>query len=274
MYPDDRAEVSGLLALLSGAVALLLAIACANVAGNVVVARLGRTREIAIRLATGATRQRILSQLLTEGLMLLASPARSAWCWPHGPSQAIIAASQGMAPSLVRDAGAEINGTVLAFTLLGYCRTGLLVALAPALQSLKVDLTSSLKSGLPGSGVRSTRLRSALVAGQVALSLVLLSGAGLLLRGLYRIVTETPGFDSNRSHGIRRFESGTVFRGTGPRVLLNLLTRLTPRLAWSPPAWPTAFRRQSGPARSPFSIPARSHRRKSCRAANSNSACA
>jgi predicted permease len=198
MYPDDRAEVSGLLALLSGAVALLLAIACVNVAGMLLLRAMGRTREMAIRLATGATRQRILSQLVTEGVMLALiaggiGVALAAWS-----TQAIIAASQGTAPSLVRHAGAEINGTVLAFTLLATVATGLLIALAPAMQSLKVvDLTSSLKSGLPGSGFRSSRLRSVLVAGQVALSLVLLSGAGLLFGGLYRIVTADPGFDAN-----------------------------------------------------------------------------
>lgn len=197
IYPDDRAEVSGLLALLSGAVALLLAIACANVAAMLLLRAMGRTREMAIRLATGATRQRILSQLLTEGLMLALIAGALGVVLAAWATQAIIAASQGTAPSLVRDAGAEINRTVLGFTLLATVATGLLVALAPAMQCLKVDLTTSLKSGLPGSGVRSTRLRSALVSGQVALSVVLLSGAGLLFGGLYRIVTADPGFDAN-----------------------------------------------------------------------------
>jgi predicted permease len=197
IYPADRAEVGGLLALLSGSVALLLAIACANVAGMLLLRAMGRTREIAIRLATGATRRRILSQLLTEGLMLALIAGTIGVVLAACSTQAILAASQGTAPSLIRHAGAEINGTVLAFTLLATVATGLLVALAPAMQSLKVDLTNSLKSGLPGSGVRSTRLRSALVAGQVALSLVLLSGAGLLFRGLYRIVTADPGFVAN-----------------------------------------------------------------------------
>jgi predicted permease len=196
MYPDDRSEVSGLLALLSGAVALLLAIACANVAGMLLLRAMGRTREIAIRLATGATRQRILSQLLTEGLVLALIAGTIGVLLAACSTQTILAASQGTAPSLIRHAGAEINGTVLAFTLLATVATGLLAALAPAMQSLKVDLTNSLKSGLPGSGVRSTRLRSVLVAGQVALSLVLLSGAGLLFSGLYRIVTADPGFDA------------------------------------------------------------------------------
>ncbi|MGO8814789.1 MAG: ABC transporter permease [Terriglobia bacterium] len=195
MYPDDRAEVSGLLALLTGAVALLLLIACANVAGMLLLRGMGRTREIAIRLATGATRLRLLSQLLTEGAVLaliggVVGVLLAAWA-----TQAIIVASQGAA--VIRHAGAEINGTVLAFTLLATIVTGLVVALAPALQSLKVDLTSSLKNGLAGSGFRRSRLRSALVAGQVALSLVLLSGAGVLLRGVHKIVTANPGFDSN-----------------------------------------------------------------------------
>jgi predicted permease len=197
MYPDDRAEVSGLLALLSGAVALLLLIACANVAGMLLLRGMGRTREIAIRLATGATRKRILGQLFTEGSVLALISGAIGVLLAAWATQAIIGSSQGTANSLVRHAGAEINGTVLVFTLLATIVTGLLVALAPATQSLKVDLTNSLKSGLPGSGVRGTRLRSALVAGQVALSLVLLSGTGLLLRGLYRIVTADAGFDSN-----------------------------------------------------------------------------
>jgi predicted permease len=197
MYPDDRAEVSGLLALLSGAVALLLLIACANVAGMLLLRAMGRTREMAIRLATGATRWRIVSQLLTEGAVLALTAGALGILLAAWATQAIAASGQGTASSLVRHAGAEINGTVLGFTLIATIATGLLVALAPAMQSLKVDLTNSLKSGLPGSGSRSTRVRSALVAGQVALSLVLLSGAGLLLRGLYRIVTADAGFDSN-----------------------------------------------------------------------------
>ena len=193
MYPDDRAEVGGLLVLLSGAVTLLLLIACANVAGMLLLRAMGRTREIAIRLATGATRSRILAQLLTEGFVLALTAGALGVLLAAWATQAIITAS----PSLVRSTGAHIDGRVLGFTLLASIATGVLVALAPATQSLKVDLANSLKNGLPGSGFRGVRLRSALVAGQVALSLVLLSGAGLLLRGLYRIITANPGFDAN-----------------------------------------------------------------------------
>jgi len=135
-------------------------------------------------------------QLLTEGSVLALIAGAIGVFLAAWATQAFIASSEAAAPSLVRHAGAGINGTVLAFTLLATMTTGLLVVLAPALQSLKMDLTNALKSGLPAPGFRGTGVRSALVSGQVALSLVLLSGAGLLLRGLHRIVTADAGFDS------------------------------------------------------------------------------
>lgn len=197
MDPDDRAEVGGLLALLSGAVALLLFTACANAAGMLLLRAIGRTREMAIRLALGATRGRILTQLLGEGLLLALVAAALGVLLAAWATQAILAANQGAAPSVIRSAGAHVDATVLTFTILATAFTGLLVALAPMLQSLKVDLTSALKSGLPGSGIRGMRLRSVLVAGQVALSLVLLGAAGLLLGSLYSLVSANPGFDAS-----------------------------------------------------------------------------
>jgi len=196
MYPDDRAEVTGLLGLLSGAVGLLLLIACANVAGLLTVRASGRTREMAIRLAIGAGKSRIFAQLFIEGLVLAVAAGALGVLLASWSTQAIIAASQGTAASLIRHAGVHIDGTVLTFALGASIATSLLFTLLPASHSLKIDLTNSLKSGMPGSGQRRTWLRSALVAGQVALSLVLLSGAVLLLNGLYRIVSANPGFDA------------------------------------------------------------------------------
>jgi len=196
MYPDDRAEVSGLLGLLSGAVALLLLIACSNVAGMLMARAGSRTREMGIRLAMGADGARLLRQLLTEGVVLALASGGIGVSLAAWAVNAAAALSSGIAPALVQHSGAHIDGAVLTFTLLASLGTGLLCALLPALECMKVDLTSSLKSGLPGAGVRKTWLRSALVIGQVALSLVLLSGAGFLLRGLYRIVSANPGFDS------------------------------------------------------------------------------
>ena len=197
MYPDDRAEISGLLALLSSAVALLLLIACSNVAGMLMVRATGRTREMGIRLAVGANRIHLLRQLFTEGLMLSLAAGGIGVLLAAWVVHAALAGTQAIAPPLVRHSGAHLDGSVLTFTLLVSFVTGLLCTLLPATQSLKVDLTNSLKNGLPGTGVRRTRLRMALVIGQVALSLVLLSGAGLLLGGLYRIVSANSGFDSH-----------------------------------------------------------------------------
>lgn len=196
MYPDDRAEVSGLLALLSGAVLLLLAIACSNVAGMLMARAGGRTREIGIRLAIGADRNRLLRQLLTEGLLLALAAGGVGVLLAAWAVEAATALTPGAAGALVHHSGARIDTAVLTFTLIASLGTGLICALLPALQSLKVDLTSSLKSGLPGSGIRRTWLRSALVIGQVSLSLVLLSGASFLLLGWYRIASANPGFDS------------------------------------------------------------------------------
>lgn len=196
-YPDDRAEVSSLLVLLSGAVALLLLIACANVAGMLLLRSIGSTREIAIRLATGATPRRLLVQLLTEGCTLALMAGGFGVLLAAWATQAIAASSQGAATSLVRNAGAGIDITVLAFALAASIATGILVSLANATQSCRVDLTDSLKSGSASSGFGRGRLRSVLVSGQVALSLVLLASAGFLLRGLYRIVTANPGFDAS-----------------------------------------------------------------------------
>jgi len=196
MYPDDRAEVSGFFTLLSGAVALLLMITCSNVAGMLMVRATSRTREIAIRLAVGASRARLLGQLLTEGLLLALAAGGIGVLLAGWVVRAAVAMTQGAGPAVVRHSGAHIDGAVLAFTLVASLATGLLCALLPAIQSLKVDLIGSLKSGLPGAGIRRTRLRAALVVGQVALSVILLGGAGFLLRGLDRIASANPGFDS------------------------------------------------------------------------------
>ncbi len=198
IFPDDRAEVTGLLGLLSAAVGVLLLIGCANVAGLLVIRAAGRTREMAIRLAVGAGRARLVRQLLTEGLVLAFIAGGAGVLFAGWTTDTVIRASQGSAPSILRHAGAEVDGRVLGFTLLISIVTGILFALLPALQTLKVDLNTSLKAGSPGAGLTRARWRSALVVGQVALSFALLSGAALLLDGLYRLVHTRAGFDASR----------------------------------------------------------------------------
>ena len=199
IFPDDRAEVMGLLGLLSAGVAVLLLIGCANVAGLLMVRAAGRTREMATRLAAGASRTRIVRQLLTEGLVLALIAGGAGVMLASFATGAIINASQASAPSIIRHAGADVDVRVLAFTLLVSMATGVLFALLPALETLKLDLTHSLKSGGPGAGFAKGRLRSALVVAEVALSFALLSGGMLLLGSLYRMIRANPGFDASRT---------------------------------------------------------------------------
>jgi predicted permease len=197
IFPDDRAEVTGLLGLLAAAVAILLLIGCANVAGLLVIRAAGRSREIATRIAVGAGTGRIVRQLLTEGFILaLIAGSLGVFC-ASWATEAVINLSQGSAPSIIRHAGAQVDGRVLAFTFAISVATGVLFALLPALQTLKVDLNRSLKSGSPGAGFSKARLRSVLVMGQVALSFALLSAAALLLGSLYKIVHANAGFDAS-----------------------------------------------------------------------------
>jgi predicted permease len=194
LYPDAREEVSGLLGLLSAAVALLLLIACANVAGLFMVRASGRQREIAVRLAVGAGRGRIIRQLLAEGI-LLSLIAGALGLFLSGWVTELILSFRLPAMGFRRlDVG--VDGRVLGFTMVASVTIGLLFALMPAVQSLRLDLTGALKNGAPGGGFRRSRWRTALVVAQVAVSFILLAGAGLLLRSLYRIVTSDPGFET------------------------------------------------------------------------------
>jgi putative ABC transport system permease protein len=182
-----------LLALL-GAVALVLLIACANVA-NLLLARMGaRRRELAVRAALGATRARLVRQALTESLLLaLAGGAvgllLAAWC---------VGAIELLGSEiLVLANDVRIDPRVLGFTLAVAAATGVAFGLAPALQGSAPDLTEALKDGARGAtaGPGRGRLRSALVVAEVAMTLVLLVGAGLLVKTVGRLQGVDPGFD-------------------------------------------------------------------------------
>ena len=192
--PDDRANLTGLVGLLFAGVALLLTIACANVAGLLLVRATGRQREIAVRLALGATRGRLIRQLLTEGLMLsLAGACLGLLVAPWVIHTAIALTEPS---SLLRNLAPSLDARVFGFTLLAATLTGLAFALVPALHASKPDLTNSLKQGSPGSGRRHSRLQRLLAASQVGVSFVLLMGAGLLLRSMNKILTSDPGFET------------------------------------------------------------------------------
>jgi len=181
--------------LLMTVVALVLLIACANVA-NLLLARAGaRRKEIAVRLSLGASRARLVRQLLTESL-LLALLGGSAGLLLAFWSKDLILASR---PQLFLPANLEValDGRVLLFTLMISVATGLLFGLAPALQATRTDLSIELKdrTSQPAHRRRPT-LRGALVVAQVALSLVALIGAGLFLRSLSNTQQIDPGFET------------------------------------------------------------------------------
>ncbi len=193
-YQDLFTEgVAKYLWVVFGAVTFLLLIACANVANLQLARAAARRREIALRMALGAAGGRIVRQLLTEGLLLALAGGVAGLLlavWMTGLLTAV--APAGLLP---RFAEVGVDWRVLAFTLAASVATGLLFGTAPAWQARKVDVNASLKENSGKGASARGRLRGALVVAEVALSLVLLIGAGLLIRTFTNLLAVTPGFD-------------------------------------------------------------------------------
>lgn len=204
-------EISTALLLLLGAVALLLLIACTNVANLLLARAAARQKEIAVRLALGAARLRLVQQLLVESVMLgLAGGIVGlllGW-WGVDLMRRLLPVDFPRAQDI------SVDLRVLAFTLLVSLITGLVFGLAPALQSTNLDINESLKESARGSagGVRRNRMRSLLIISEVALSLVLLIGAGLLFRSFLRLQAVELGFRPQSVLTFRLTPSGANFR--------------------------------------------------------------
>ncbi len=197
LHDDLVEEIRPALLVLLGAVGFVLLIACVNVANLLLTRSLGREREIAVRSALGASRLRLVRQLLTESLVL---------AFLGGAAGVVLALTllrffNLLAPgSIPRIGEVSVSMDVLLFTV-GCClATGILFGLAPASHALKEDLVNSLKEGARGAshGLKGQRLRGLLVAAEVALAVILLVGAGLMIRSFSRLLDTDPGYRSEQ----------------------------------------------------------------------------
>jgi predicted permease len=179
------------LLVLAGVVAFVLLIACANVANLALARAAERRREVAVRAALGASRWQVVRGQLAESLLVSCMGGGLGLLVALWGTQALVAAAPSNLP---RAAEVGIDGRTLAFTAILSLLTGVVFGLVPALEATRADLQSTLREG--GRGASRGRARGALVVAQVALSLVLLVGAGLMIRSFARLNRVDPGFDA------------------------------------------------------------------------------
>ena len=196
LHEDLVGSVRPSIALLVAAVALVLLVACANVANLLLAAGTSRRREMALRSALGAARRRLVAQLLVESALLVAAGATLGLLLAAWLLDLLVSLRPPGLPPLD---GVGLDARVLLFTLASSTVVTLVAGLAPALQTSRSDLTQTLREGGRGSsdGRSVNRMRSALVVAQVGLSVVLLVAAGLLVRSIGRLRQVDPGFDAN-----------------------------------------------------------------------------
>lgn len=193
LHDQVTGNVRPALWLLFGAVGLVLLIACANIINLMLVRGAARHREIALRAALGAGRLRLLRQLLTESITLSVIGGAAGILLGSWGVNALLALNPTSIPSYNK---IGLDMTVLGFTLVTSVVTGIVFGLAPAWQALRIDLNSALKEGGRGAVAETgqRRLSSLLVITEMAMAMVLLIGAGLLLRSFARLLDVKPGF--------------------------------------------------------------------------------
>jgi len=221
VVPLQDAIVGGVrnsLLILLGAVSFVLLIACANVANLLLARATGRRREIAIRVAVGAGRGRIIRQLLAESMMLSLAGGVVGLAAGYAGIRALLSLSPGNIPRIgTGGANVSLDWRVFGFTLALSLLTGILFGLVPALQSSRADLSSALKEygNRSGASLRQNKTRALLVTSEMALALVLLIGAALLIRTFIAIRQVNPGFDAHGVLTMRMSLTGPQFETAG-----------------------------------------------------------
>ena len=218
------------LRVLMGIVGLVLLIACANIAGLMLARAATRRKEIALRLALGASRRRVIRQLLTECIILSFTGAVLGLFFARWGSDLIVSRIASARSQVFLDLAPDLR--VFAFTAAISLLTGLLFGVLPALRATRVSLTSAMKGALGDThaGRFTFRAGRAIVAMQVALSLVLLVGAGLFLRSFYKLISVPTGFDRRNvllvSADTRNAQFADAEAGTATQQILNSIRAL------------------------------------------------
>ena len=231
-YPEALvSEVRSSLFVLAGAVSFVLLIACANVANLLLVRATGRKREIALRAAVGASRGRIIRQLLTESVVLSALGGALGLALGLVGVRALVAMNPGDIPRIGEHGAAiALDWRLVLFTICVSLVTGVLFGLIPALDVSRTDLTVTLNEsgGRSGTGFRQNKTRSLLVVSEVALALVLLTGAALLLRTFVALRSVNPGFNAHNVLTMRMSLSGSRFTKTSAvsQLIQNAVQRM------------------------------------------------
>ncbi|MGH7554120.1 MAG: ADOP family duplicated permease, partial [Longimicrobiales bacterium] len=206
-----------MLLVLSGAVAVLLLVACANLANLMLIKATTRSRELGLRSALGAGHGRLLRQLLAEGSLLALLGAAAGVAVAFGATRLVLLLGPETLP---RRNAIGLDARALVFTLMAALVSVVLFALVPALRASRADLHSVLREGGRSTATgRTGRLQRALVVAQVALALALLTCAGLLVNSFVRLASRPPGFDSGNVLSLRLAPSGDRYGDTEPRVL-------------------------------------------------------
>ncbi|HET9407228.1 MAG TPA: ABC transporter permease [Candidatus Sulfotelmatobacter sp.] len=224
---DLVGDVRPALLILLGAVALVLLIACTNVANMLLAKMLSRRKEVAIRSALGASRRLLLQQVLAETTILALSGGVLGLVFAHYGTVFVV---KFVGNQLPRSGGIGLDGWVLAFTLGISLLAGTFAGLLPALRLTRGDVAEALKQGAGRTASESGggRTRSILISAEVALSLMLLIGAGLLIRSLWMLRGVNPGFDPD--HAITMFVSIPATKFTTPQQQISFYDRVLQRV--------------------------------------------